>query len=537
MKMTKFKHRWAVAGAGLLAAARAAQASPLFNIEVLGSTSQDGTYSSTLPSVAPGTTIYFKVVGQSAAANTTNANTTFEPNGTSDSITSLPTFAISDGNGTFDSSSLGALDGGTGANAGTTGSNSLTIRAIAGSRVADDSQLVIDSGSFTTGSANAVVTPVDLLTIGGTVSGSIAPAGHPIFVYSSETSSAPYLSFAPLTFGSSLTWDGAALNGSWDKTSVNFSGSAYSDTSVVVFGDTAANGTTAVQYTNPISIVSAGVLPASVTFTNNAVTYRFTTAGTIGIGGGGSVAIDGGGTVIFSSTNSYSGGTYINVGTLKAAAGSLLSTGAVTIGANGKLYVGDGVTNPNTPGTLVTGAQTWVAGGTYLPKVDGGSASADLLSGGALTLPASGTGAFTIAPQSDGNLPGQTAETWEIASFSSVTNFVGTLPTNNGQSSPVSSEQFALDTSALGLPSTEFSLSLTDVSGRDELELTYTPTPEPGTGLLIVYGAATMLRRRRRKSRGIPRRQVARLRAGATPVPPASPPYSARLVKPIATAQ
>jgi autotransporter-associated beta strand protein len=320
-----------------------------------------------------------------------------------------------------------------------------------------------------------------------------------------QGSSDPYLGLTQLTLDpSSLTWDGGGGNGNWDiNTTANFSGHQYTDGSVVTFGDTSATGGS-VSNTNPITIASGGVQPSSVTFTNLTAIYKFQTSGTIGIGGDGSVSITGGGTVILSSPNIYSAGTFITSGTLKAASGSLNSTGAVTIGASGKLYVGDG---SSSAGTLSTGAQTWTAGGCYLPKVSG-DGTADLLTigtsvdpvGGTLTL--NGTGAFDIVPQVGAVALGQTSEHWELAAFNStITGYTGTLPSATGVANGAGvNSQFALNTSALSEPGADFSLSLVELpSGDDALYLNYTGTPEPSTGMLIIAGGATMLHRRRRK--------------------------------------
>jgi autotransporter-associated beta strand protein len=495
---SKLKPRSIVAAAAIaaLAMSRSAHASPEFDLQILGSTTQNGTYTSSLSDVAPGSVIYFNVVGQSASIGTTNSNTGDTPDGSTDAVSSLPTFSLSDGNGTFQSTALGTslnnIAGG--ASAGTAGGSSLSVRLIS-TFTNDDSQLLLLTGSFKTGSVNPGMTATDslidsgIMKIAGSVVAITTTTGS-----ETEQSNDPLVGYTPLTFN--LAWSGG-VNGSWDDTTTNFGGVAYSDGSAVIFGDTYPGGV--VAHTNPIAITPGGVLPSSVTFTNTtANTYKFTTTGTVGIGGTGGVYITGGGTVIFASPNTYSGGTYISSGTLQVVNGGLLSTGAVTIGAAGKLAIGSGASL--VPSALTTGAQTWTAGGTYAPKLDPGNA-ADLLNiNGNLTL--SGAGAFQItAAAGDTMLNPQSSESWEIANITgSLVGYTGPAPTAAGVNP---GSQFALSVpSALFTndnPSGSFSMSLEVVNGNDELFAVYNAAPEPGTGVLVLGGLVPFLLGRRRR--------------------------------------
>jgi autotransporter-associated beta strand protein len=510
--------------AGLLSAGLA-NAAPLVDLQILGSTSGTaGTYGSVVPAGTPGSQIYYEVVAQSAPSGTTNTNTNTTagktPNGKTDSFSSIPYITLSglgSGTGTFASSAIASrVSGGVSQDPGTSGSSSLNFRISTAffdginGNVNDDSQMLLLSGTYTVGTGPSSISG-SYDSGSATPSGSIRLAGslQSITAATETTSGDPILGYTPLTF--SLAWSGS-ISDVWDvNTTANFTGQNYTDGKIVSFGDYAADGTTAVQHVG-ISIANGGVSPASVSFINSiANTYQFTDVdGTNGIGGAASVSVTGGGTIIFSSPNNYSGGTFISAGTLKAASGSLNSTGAITIGTSGKLYVGDG--SSSVPSALATGAQTWVGGGSYCAKVDG-NGTADLLAigtaqdstGGALTLSgASLSTPFTIVAQAGDIALGTASEKWELAAFNStITGYIGTLPSRSTPSVPVDS-QFILDTSALSEPSSDFSLSLVELSsGHDALYLNYTnytAAPEPGTAVLILVGAMqTLLGRRRRR--------------------------------------
>jgi hypothetical protein len=193
------KHKLAIAALAALASSGAAMAAPLLNLTVLASTTgQSGTYSSTLAAApATGSTLYFEVVAQSAPTGTTNGTKT--TNGTTDTLISLPNFAVSTG-GTFATSALRNNFGtGSGASAGTTGSGTIDIRAIElGFTENTDSALVIDSGALTVGSTFSGITAATDLPV--TTAGSFKPSGALTAInQASESGSNPYLSFTPVT--------------------------------------------------------------------------------------------------------------------------------------------------------------------------------------------------------------------------------------------------------------------------------------------------------------------------------------------------
>jgi fibronectin-binding autotransporter adhesin len=150
------------------------------------------------------------------------------------------------------------------------------------------------------------------------------------------------------TNADTLTWTGAASNGLWDTTSTNWydlntsSATTYSDGNAVAFYDN-TGGTSATAL--GISVLTGGgadtgVDPTSVTFadvgssTSGYYTFTDGAGDTTGISGSASVTLNAGygGTVTFSSANSYTGGTFVNGGTLHAGSGDLPTTATITLG-------------------------------------------------------------------------------------------------------------------------------------------------------------------------------------------------------------
>lgn len=147
--------------AGLLAMslggmAGVAGAAPLLTLQIEGSTTgAAGSYSSDLSNIQPGQTIFYEV---NAIFNqgATNSNTANSPNGTSDSIDSLPSFQLTAPSGwTLSNATMqNGFGGGTGA--GVTqpnGANTAVIRAVnsPGVYVNADSPLTLETGQLTVG--------------------------------------------------------------------------------------------------------------------------------------------------------------------------------------------------------------------------------------------------------------------------------------------------------------------------------------------------------------------------------------------------
>ncbi len=136
--------------------------------------------------------------------------------------------------------------------------------------------------------------------------------------------------FAPVGHPA-LTWSGLTSN-SWSLASgdVNWSSMGgntfYSNGSAVTFSNAGVN-------TNPIAIVSSGVQPASVTFTNTTTPYSFSGGA---MSGTGSVALDAAGSVMFLGVNTYTGSTTISAGTLTlSGTGAINGTSGIAVGNGG----------------------------------------------------------------------------------------------------------------------------------------------------------------------------------------------------------
>jgi autotransporter-associated beta strand protein len=105
----------------------------------------------------------------------------------------------------------------------------------------------------------------------------------------------------------SLVWSGT--NGSnWDLTTTNWLNAIAADkffnVDSVLFNDSSANGNVT---------VAATVQPGAIVVSNNATAYTFSGSPIVG---GSSLVKNGGGTLTMSSSNSFSGGTVINAGTV-----------------------------------------------------------------------------------------------------------------------------------------------------------------------------------------------------------------------------
>jgi hypothetical protein len=195
--------------AGLLAiflssAAGSAWASPLLTLQIEGSyTGAPGTYGSGLGNVLPGQTIYYEV---NAVFNNgaTNSNTANVPNGTSDSIDSLPAFQLTVGSGWTLTNATMQNGFGAGTGAGVTqpnGANTAVIRAVnsPGVYMNADSPLTIETGQLMPGTTSGIPR---LLGAYYANSGLTKVSGNLTSITSTTESSAdPIVSYTPLETG------------------------------------------------------------------------------------------------------------------------------------------------------------------------------------------------------------------------------------------------------------------------------------------------------------------------------------------------
>jgi hypothetical protein len=186
----------------LLSSAAVANAAPLVNLQLLAKPSGSGSFTSSVQA-APGTTLEFEVVAQFAAAGTTNTNTAKSPNGTQDSINSLPIFSLKDADGgKFLTSALNpTFAQGNGQSSGTgLNTNTLSgIRVIGANGVYTnaDSQQVLLTGTFQVGDLTTGLSFVpDTTSSGGLKIAGTAATAIVGINSTTETSADPMLSYA-----------------------------------------------------------------------------------------------------------------------------------------------------------------------------------------------------------------------------------------------------------------------------------------------------------------------------------------------------
>ena len=235
----------------------------------------------------------------------------------------------------------------------------------------------------------------------------------------------------------------------------------------------------------------------------------------------------GSGTLTLDSANSHTGTTTVSGGTLALASGfSHSGIGAYAVGTDGTsatlkiahlmdisshaMTIGDGgVISPgNSPGTAITGAQTWNDGGSYLWEINDSDGSKGLTLGGTngwdwlditgtLDLDDLSTGGFTIDIDSLSlaNSIGDAAgfESWSKGD--GIVDYSFIIATTSAGISGFDATDFSFDSSGFSNgPSWDWQIKL---SGND-LVLEAYAVPEPSsTALLGLGGLALMLRRKR----------------------------------------
>jgi autotransporter-associated beta strand protein len=159
----------------------------------------------------------------------------------------------------------------------------------------------------------------------------------------------------------SAVWDTSATN--WTRNGV--AGQAYVAGDAVIFDDSATT----------FSTISGTVSPSSVIF-NNATAYAVSAA----IGGAGPLVKDGSGTVTLSGSNTYTGTTTINAGTLKIQGGAFSTKTRNYSIASGAVLNLDG----SSINKLPTGTSTISGTGTL--RLTGGIVFGNTVSGGNFNL-------------------------------------------------------------------------------------------------------------------------------------------------------
>jgi fibronectin-binding autotransporter adhesin len=234
-------------------------------------------------------------------------------------------------------------------------------------------------------------------------------------------------------------------NGSFDTSTPNFYNSTDSTKTPIAF--TTADGNDIAVFddtatgTHDILVTSGGVSPSEIIFNNSTSNYNFSSGGGP-ISGTGYVTMNGTGTVTLSNSNSYTGPTNINAGTLvigatgtlasspitiasggtlTVASGGLLTSSTLTLNDNGTVNFGSSVTVPTLNGT---GVVNLMGTGTNLTLVNGGTFSGTLNgSGSILTLSGTGGnfgGAFLAGASPNSEVFNSTG-TWNVSGVSTYT--------------------------------------------------------------------------------------------------------------------
>ncbi|RYD21097.1 MAG: hypothetical protein EOP88_12610 [Verrucomicrobiaceae bacterium] len=179
--------------------------------------------------------------------------------------------------------------------------------------------------------------------------------------------------------GDSLTWTGTQ-NSNWGTTAVggsfnwnyptNSQNAEFANGNPVLFNDSANRFT--VNLTSNVS-------PSTTVFDNNSNDYTISSTGSFGIAGSGSLIKNGEGKVTILTTNTYTGSTTVNLGTLQlgngTTDGSIATSGQITVNGGNLVF-------------HLTGSNH-----TYANPI-GGSASAIITKRGAGSLTLSGANTF-----------------------------------------------------------------------------------------------------------------------------------------------
>lgn len=305
-----------------------------------------------------------------------NTNSTFSGVITDGGAGSGKTLGITKiGTGKVTLSGQNAYNGATTVSAGTLAIGQATLSPLSTVTVAGGAVLELDF---------AGQNPVGALVLNG--------VSQPTGVYNSGNSGGLITGTGSIAVAQQAAWTGA-FSSEWSINPItspknwktNGLAADYANGNVVLFDDTLTG-------TSILNISAANVTPAGITFNNSKTNY--TLQGSFGIAGPGSLTKNGTALLTILNSNTYSGATLLNAGTLEADASSALGTGLLTI--NG------GALSNNASATLVNAvslsaaANTVGVGSGQTLTVGGPVSNAGALSKiGAGTLALAGTNTYT----------------------------------------------------------------------------------------------------------------------------------------------
>ncbi len=217
-----------------------------------------------------------------------------------------------------------------------------------------------------------------------------------------------------------------------------------------------------------------------------------------------------------SGSNTYTGGTTLSAGAIRAnsAAGVALGGGPVTINSGATLGGSGTATNASggtitvnaggtitagadavTVGNLSTGTQAWSGGGTYLAKMATDGSAADRLVMSGLSVTATAGTPFVV------NVTGAVAASAPLGQYVLAVDAGTTDPATNTAGDPFALAALTLQINGAAAPK-GYSLSEQSDSlgvGGIDLVLTTAAAPEPASLLLAGFAAAPLLLGRRRR--------------------------------------
>lgn len=299
-----------------------------------GTLTLSGGYAYTGPTVVRGGTLALDAAqasSSSSALTVSNATVTISTaNGTASIFAGGVSLAGSNvlnfNFGTATSPSARAIDA-TGFSVSNTGTNLINITGAL--LVVGQYSLIYTGGSVPTNNFKLGPLPTgmvaQLVNSGTSLDLQITAAGQSLTWYGADSLATPL-----------LTWD-INTSSNWNSGNakyLQYSGNSYGDN--VTFDDAVSPGNTAIN-------LAVRVVPSTVLF-NSSQAYSLTGAG--GIDGAVAVAVNNTGSVFLGTSNSYTGGTLINGGTLSITNDTALgtNTGGVTL-AGGTLQFGANATS------------------------------------------------------------------------------------------------------------------------------------------------------------------------------------------------